>query len=90
MRPFNFTTDGPRPAGRSAEDRARFHRWNAPGKSRVTHPAHGSVVVPHTSNLAAIMNAAEVWRCDWVTILDAKVWAVDPSEPAAEMPLHYK
>lgn len=60
MRPFNFT-DGPRPAGRSPEERARFYRWNAPGKSRVIHPDHGSVVVPHVSNLAATMNAAEVW-----------------------------
>ena len=60
MRPFNFT-DGPNQARRSAEERARFHRWNVPGKSRVTHPDHGSVVVPHISNLAAIMNAAEVW-----------------------------
>lgn len=57
MRPFNFT-DGPRPAGRSPEERARFYRWNAPGKSRVIHPDHGSVVVPHVSNLAATMNAA--------------------------------
>lgn len=89
MKPFNFA-DGPRPGRKTAEERARFHRWNAQGKSRVTHPAHGSVVVPHVSNLAAIMNAAEVWRCDWAEIMDAKVWAADPSEPAAEMPVHYK
>ena len=60
MRPFNFT-DGPQQEGKSAAERARIHRWNVPGKSRVTHPAHGSVVVPHVSNLAAVMNAAEVW-----------------------------
>ena len=48
------------------------------------------MVVPHVSNLAAVMNAAEVWGCDWVKILDAEVWAVDPSEPVAEMPTHYK
>ena len=89
MRPFNFT-DGPRQEGKSAAERARIHRWNVPGKSRVTHPAHGSVVVPHMSNLAAVMNAAEVWGCDWVKILDAEVWAVDPSEPAEEMPAHCK
>lgn len=89
MRPFNFT-DGPNQARRSAEERARFHRWNVPGKSRVTHPDHGSVVVPHISNLAAIMNAVEVWGCDWVKILDAEVWAVDPSEPVAEMPARYR
>ena len=89
MRPFNFT-DGPRPAGRSPEERARFYRWNAPGRSRVVHPAHGSIVVPHASNLAAILNAAEVWRCDWATILDAEVWAADPAEPVAKMPIHIK
>lgn len=89
MRPFNFN-DGPNPARRSAEERARIYRWGAPGKSRVTHPSHGSVVVPHISKLAAIMNAAEVWQCNWVKILDAEVWAADPSEPVAEMPPHYK
>lgn len=47
-----------------AEKRAREHRWNVPGRSRVSHPAHGTVVVPHSSNLAAIMNAAEVWRVE--------------------------
>ena len=89
MRPFNFT-DGPRQEGKSAAERARIHRWNVPGKSRVTHTAHGSVVVPHVSNLAATMNAAEVWGCDWAEITDAEVWAVDPSEPAEEMPPQYR
>ena len=80
------------PAGTRCEAvaRARFHRWQAPGRSRVVHPAHGSIVVPHTSNLAAILNAAEVWRCDWATILDAEVWAADPAEPVAKMPIHIK
>lgn len=45
----------------AAARRARIHRWSVPGRARVTHPAHGSVVVPHCSNLAAILNAAEVW-----------------------------
>lgn len=44
----------------AAERRARIHRWQAPGRARVVHPARGSVVVPHSSNLAAILNAAEV------------------------------
>mgnify|MGYP000270197998 CR=1 FL=1 len=43
----------------AAERRARIHRWQAPGRARVVHPARGSVVVPHSSNLAAILNAAE-------------------------------
>ena len=85
MRPFNFT-DGPRQEGKSAAERARIHRWNVPGKSRVTHPAHGSVVVPHVSNLAAVMNAAEVWGCDWTEIRDAEVWRADKEERPVPMP----
>ena len=90
MKPFNFNEDSRAQTRRAAEERSRIHRWQVPGRSRVVHPAHGAVVVPHTSNLGAIMNAAEVWRCDWETILDAEVWAADPSEPVAEMPIHYK
>lgn len=55
--------------------RARETRWNAPGRSKVTHPQYGSVVVPHSSNLCALMNAAEYWGCDWMDIRDAEVWA---------------
>ncbi len=69
-----------------AEKRAREHRWNVPGRSRVSHPAHGTVVVPHSSNLAAILNAAEVWRCDWTEITDAQVWAAEPGDIPAKMP----
>ena len=57
----------------SAAERAREHRWNVPGRSRVTHPDHGTIVVPHSSNLAAIMNAAEVW-------------AAEPGDVPAKMP----
>ena len=69
-----------------AAERAREHRWNVPGRARVVHPDHGTVVVPHSSNLAAIMNAAEVWRCDWAEITDAKVWAAGPGDIPAKMP----
>lgn len=72
----------------AAAQRARIHRWRAPGRARVIHPDHGSIVVPHSSNLAAILNAAEVWGCDWVKILDAEVWAA-PGEKAASMPTLY-
>lgn len=88
MRPFRF--DGGYQARRSAEKRNRIQRWNAPGKSRVTHPDHGSVVVPHASNLAAVLCAAELWGCDWAKILDAEVRAVNQTETAAEMPAHYR
>lgn len=73
----------------AAARRERIHRWRVPGRSRVVHPAHGSVVVPHASNLAAIMNAAEVWGCDWAEILDAQVWAA-AGEKAVPMPTLYK
>lgn len=69
-----------------AEKRAREHRWNAPARARVIHPAHGTVVVPHCSNLAAIQNAAEVWRCEWTEITDAQVWAAEPGDVPAKMP----
>lgn len=69
-----------------AEARAREHRWNVPGRARVVHPAHGVVVVPHASNLTAIMNAAEVWRCDWIEVMDAEVWAAEPGDVAAKRP----
>lgn len=44
--------------------RARERRWTASGKSTVRHPKYGKVVVPHSSNLAALDNAAEYWGCD--------------------------
>lgn len=70
----------------AAKKRERKVRWSAPARARVVHPAHGAVVVPHSSNLAAVMNAAEVWRCDWAKIMDARVWAAEPGDVAAKMP----
>jgi len=52
----------------------------------VVHPVHGTVVVPHSSNLTAIQNAAEVWRCDWAEITDAQVWAAEPGDVPVKMP----
>jgi hypothetical protein len=71
------------------EERSRRERWRAKGRSRVTHPAHGSVVVPHGSNFAALLNAADVWGCDWLEIRGAEVWAAEPGATAAKMPIHY-
>lgn len=45
---------------RRAIERERENRWNAKGRACVTHPKYGSVVVPHSSNLAALMNAAGI------------------------------
>lgn len=68
------------------EERARLERWRAKGTARVTHPLWGTVVVPCASKLAAAMNAAEVWRCDWTEIRDAEVRVPDPGDVAEEMP----
>lgn len=40
----------------------------------MTHPKHGTVVVPHASKYAAILCAADVWKCDWTKIMDAEIW----------------
>lgn len=72
-----------------ADERSRETRWSAKSASRVEHPAYGSVVVPHHSNFSAILNAAEFWGCDWLEILDAKVWAVGPGEKPVPPPIHY-
>lgn len=69
-----------------AERRMREYRWSAPARARVIHPAYGVVVVPHCSNLAAIQNAAEVWRCEWTEITDAQVWAAEPGDVPVKMP----
>lgn len=75
----------------AAEERHRAERWNAPGRSKVTHQKYGTIVVPHRSNLSAIINAAEVWGCDWVEILDAEVWAANKDTPTARPhPIQYK
>lgn len=68
------------------EERARRERWETPGAARVTHPDHGTVVVPHRSNYAAILNAAEVWRCRWADIIDATVYAAEPGDKVEKMP----
>lgn len=39
--------------------RAREERWRVRGRARVVHPKYGAVVVPHRSNYAALLNAAE-------------------------------
>lgn len=58
MNPYNDMT--------LAARRARESRWNAKTCARVVHPRFGEVIVPHTSNYAAMLNAAEYWGCDWL------------------------
>ena len=47
----------------SVTERARRERWQASGCARVVSRKYGTVVVPHGSNFAALLNAAEVWGC---------------------------
>ena len=61
----------------SVTERARRERWQASGCARV---------VPHGSNFAALLNAAEVWGCDWTEIRDAEVWRADKEERPVPMP----
>ena len=58
---------------KEAYRRDRVYRWTAVGRGKVTHPAYGPVIVPHTSNFAAIMCAAEVWGVHWFDVLHATV-----------------
>lgn len=63
--------------------RSREERWRVRGRARVVHPKYGAVVVPHRSNYAALLNAAEYWGCEWTDIRDAEVWAVPPGTAVA-------
>ena len=74
---------------RRAYQRSRVERWNAPGRSRVVHPKYGSVVVPHSSNLTALLNAAEYWGCDWLEIRDAEVLATKPGDGPVVKPREF-
>ena len=74
----------------SPKERTRLERWEVKTLAKVVHPTRGTVVVPHRSNLAALMNAAEVWGCSWTEIRDAKVWAADPGAVPVKMPIHIK
>lgn len=70
----------------SPKERTRLECWEVKTLAKVVHPTRGTVVVPHRSNLAALMNAAEVWGCSWMEIRDAKVLAADPGAVPVHMP----
>lgn len=74
----------------SPAESARARRWMAPGRAKVVHPKHGSVIVPCTSKLTAIENAAEYWRTSWPEIHDAGVWAVEPDEGPLRLPREFQ
>lgn len=70
-----------------ARRRNRRLRWEAKGLARVAHPHHGTVVVPCASPLSAVMCAAEVWRCRWVSIIaDTEVTAALPCDTLTKTP----
>ena len=73
-----------------APERDMRYRWAAQCKARVEHPAYGAVVVPHRSNYAAILCAAEAWGCDLGELMDCAVLLAGPGEVAAEMPQRKK
>ena len=81
MRPFNFNQEVQDSDAKMIEiiERDKLHRWNAINYARVTHPAHGTVIVPHSSKLSAIMCAAELWECTWISVIHAQVWAAEMS-----------
>lgn len=66
-----------------AARRARESRWKAKTCSRVVHPRFGEVIVPHTSNYAAMLNAAEYWGCDWLEIIFKSITFDNGTEFAA-------
>lgn len=66
---------------------ARRARWRSPAAGKVIHQRYGAVVVPMSSKLSAVMNAAEVWGCNWADITDAKVVRPEPGERPVPMPL---
>ncbi len=69
-----------------AQYQARMRRWKAPGVARVTHPDHRPVIVPHASNLASVMCAAELWGVSWHTVIRADVRAVPPGTMPERIP----
>lgn len=75
----------------AATQREREQRWNAPCRAKVVHPKYGSIIVPHCSNFAAILNAAEYWGCDWLEVINAEVWWARPEDgQAVTMPEIYR
>lgn len=81
-----ITREAARKYETSVTERARRERWQASGCARVVSREYGTVVVPHGSNFAALLNAAEVWGCDWTEIRDAEVWRADKEERPVPMP----
>ena len=60
------------PDEQSMEHKINVERQN---KRRRNFPsrAHGEIIVPCASPLAAVMCAAEEWGCDWAEVLDSEV-----------------
>lgn len=75
---------------RDIKARAREFRWRAEASGKVTHPDHGSVVVPMTSKLSAIENAAEYWGCNWADLTaEATVTRREPEDGQTRRPKEF-
>ena len=86
METWGVTREAARKYEMSVTERARRERWQASGCARVVSRKYGTVVVPHGSNFAALLNAAEVWGCDWTEIRDAEVWRAGAEDKPVPMP----
>lgn len=73
----------------SIKRRVYEERWHTGGPAVVSHPDYGEIVVPHTSNFCALLNAAELWGCDWMDIRDATVMWV-PKDTPMKTPWNYE
>lgn len=70
--------------------RKRFEeRWKHPGKARVVHPNHRSVIVPCGSCFSALLCASEVWDVPFDTVIDAVVQMCDQSLTVEKKPEIY-
>jgi len=62
--------------------RARDLRWAAKCRVTLRHPDFGSIEVPHGSNFAALLCAAEAWGVDWMRIREGITF--EPWRPGEE------
>lgn len=74
QKPWSMSDEDRRRHRMLAEERARRIRWAHKCKARVVDEERGEIIVPCASPFAAILCAAEVWKCDWAEIIHAKVW----------------
>lgn len=62
---------------REAYLRTKKERWACLHKASVIHPKIGEVIVPCTSQFAAVICACELCHVSFRDIHDAEVWSTD-------------